>query len=66
MGRDALPLVIENALAIVTEFGKEEERGRYSHRFGLVVIDFKFVYCHAGFDVILAIYFSTEKRRSRI
>ena len=47
MGRDALPLVIENALAIVTEFGKEEERRTlstrgYNHSFAIVVIEFKF------------------------
>ena len=59
MGRDALPLVIENALAIVTEFGKEEERERrrlstrgYNHSFAIVVIEFKFFHCHPGFDVI--------------
>ena len=53
MGTDALPLVIESGKE---ESGRETRPGistrEYNPCFGLVIVEFTFVYCHPGFDII--------------
>ena len=50
MGTDALPIVIERGGMGV---GKRVTFTRgHNHCFSLIVIEFKFVYCHPGFDVL--------------